>query len=140
MGAHVSAVPNHQTGRSVPLKMRGDVALGGNFGFELDPVKLSDEELEEAKQMVFRVKSIRDLIRTGTFWRLLSPFEKQKAAWAFVSEDRRTLLLCAFNVLSTPNSAPLRICLHGLLPDTWYETEEGSRYSGAALMEILTVQ
>ena len=134
MGAHVSAVPNHQTGRSVPLKMRGDVALGGNFGFELDPVKLSDEELEEAKQMVFRVKSIRDLIRTGTFWRLLSPFEKQKAAWAFVSEDRRTLLLCAFNVLSTPNSAPLRICLHGLLPDTWYETEEGSRYSGAALM------
>ena len=134
MGAHVSAVPNHQTGRTVPLKMRGDVALGGNFGFELDPGKLLPEELEETKQMVARVKSLRDLTRRGTFWRLLSPFEGQVTAWAFVSENRKEVLLCAYSVLSVPNSAPTRVCLRGLIPEAGYKTEDGRLWSGAALM------
>ena len=134
MGAHVSAVPNHQTGRTVPLKMRGDVALGGNFGFELDPGKLLPEELEEAKQMVSRVKSLRDLTRRGTFWRLLSPFEGQVTAWSFVSENRKEVLLCAYSALSVPNSAPTRVCLHGLIPEVGYKTEDGRLFSGAALM------
>ena len=134
MGAHVSAVPNHQTGRTVPLKMRGDVALGGNFGFELDPGKLPPDEQEEAKQMVARVKALRDLTRTGTFWRLLSPFAGPVTAWAFVSEDRRTVLLCAYSVLPVPNSAPVRVRLRGILPDTWYKTEDDCRFAGAALL------
>ena len=134
MGAHVSAVPNHQTGRSVPLKMRGDVALGGNFGFELDPGKLSPEETAEARQMVSRVKELRDLTREGVFWRLLSPFDGQKTAWAFVSEDRKTVLLCAYSVLSVPNCAPTRVLLRGLDPDAWYKIEDGILYSAAALM------
>jgi len=32
MGAHVSAVPNHQLHRITPLTTRGNVAMGGNFG------------------------------------------------------------------------------------------------------------
>ena len=134
MGAHVSIVPNHQTGRTVPLKMRGDVALGGNFGFELDPDRMLPEELEEAKQMVSCVKALRDLTRQGTFWRLLSPFDGPTTAWAFVSEDRKEILLCAYRTLSVPNTAPVRVRLRGLLPDAWYETEDGRRYSGAALL------
>ena len=134
MGAHVSAVPNHQTGRSVPLKMRGDVALGGNFGFELDPGRLSPEELEEAREMVSRVKSLRDLTRRGVFWRLLSPFDGPQTAWSFVSEDRRQALLCVYSTLAVPNTAPLRVRLRGLDPDAWYETEDGRRFLGAVLM------
>ena len=134
MGAHVSAVPNHQTGRTVPLKMRGDVALGGNFGFELDPAKLSPEELEETKRMIAQVKSLRDMTRTGTFWRLLSPFDGQQTAWAFVSENRKAVLLCVYTALSAPNAAPLRLRLRGLDPDCWYSAENGARHLGAALM------
>lgn len=135
MGAHVSAVPNHQTGRSTSLKMRSDVALSGNFGFELDLAKFSAEELAEAKEMVSRVKELRDLTRTGTFWRLLSPFEGRYTAWSFVSQDRKEVLLCAYQMLSVPNTAPLRVCLRGLLPDAWYEAKDGRRYLGAALMQ-----
>ncbi len=134
MGAHVSAIPNHQTGRKVSLNMRGDVALSGNFGFELDPAKLSEEELDEAKRMISRVKRLRNLTREGTFWRLISPFETRHAAWSFVSEDRREVLLCVYQTLSVPNTAPLRVPLMGLLPDAWYETEDGRRFFGAALM------
>lgn len=135
MGAHVSAVPNHQTGRVTGLKMRGDVALAGNFGFELDPGKLSSEELAEAKELVERVKELRDLTRTGTFWRLLSPFEGRHTAWSFVSQDKKEVLLCVYQTLSVPNIAPLRVRLRGLLPDASYETEDGRLYPGAVLMQ-----
>ena len=43
MSAHVSAVPNHQTGRISSFKTRGDVAMAGAFGYELDLNKLTDE-------------------------------------------------------------------------------------------------
>ena len=36
MGAHVSAVPNHQTGRVTDMNTRGVVAMTGAFGYELD--------------------------------------------------------------------------------------------------------
>ena len=134
MGAHVSAVPNHQTGRSVSLRMRGDVALSGNFGFELDLTQMSPEDLAEAADLVSRVKSLRDLTRTGTFWRLLSPFEGTETAWAFVSVDRSEVLFCTFRTLSVPNMAPLRVRLRGLRPDAWYKAEDGAAYHGSVLM------
>ena len=37
MGAHVAAVPNHQTGRITPIETRAAVAFFGVFGYELDP-------------------------------------------------------------------------------------------------------
>lgn len=52
MGAHVSAVPNHQTGRVTSFKTRGNVALSGSFGYELDPNQISDEEKEEVKEQI----------------------------------------------------------------------------------------
>ena len=44
MGSHVSAVPNHQTGRITSLNTRGIVAMAGTFGFEMNPALLSSEE------------------------------------------------------------------------------------------------
>ena len=37
MGAHVSAVPNHQTGRVTSFHTRGVTAMAGTFGYELNP-------------------------------------------------------------------------------------------------------
>ena len=135
MGAHVSDVPNHQTGRVTPMRTRGEVAMAGNFGFELDLAKLSAEDLNEAADLVRRVKDVRDLTRTGTFWRLLSPFEGMETAWAFVSQDRREVMLCVYQALSAPNSSPLRVRLAGLDPSLSYRNEEdGTVIHGTALM------
>ena len=135
MGAHVSAVPNHQTGRSVSISMRGDVALGGNFGFELDLTRLSSEELDACAEMVKKIKGIRSLTQKGTFWRLVSPFENSFAAWSFVSEDRSDVLFCAYRVLTVPNMPPVRVRLHGLDPEKSYTDEKGRSFSGAFLMQ-----
>ena len=44
MSAHVSAVPNHGSGRVTSFETRGNVAMAGAFGYELDLNKLDDHE------------------------------------------------------------------------------------------------
>lgn len=89
MGAHVSVTPNHQLFRNTPLSTRANVAYFGAFGYELNIAKLSEEEQEEIKKQVEFVKQYRGLIQKGTFYRLLSPFEGNIAAWIVVSEDKK---------------------------------------------------
>lgn len=74
MGAHVSAVPNHQIGRVTSLEMRGHVAMSGNLGYELDLTKFTEAEKTEVKEQVAFYKSVRALVQHGDMYRLSSPF------------------------------------------------------------------
>ena len=136
MGAHVSAVPNHQTGRITPFETRCHVAMGGNFGFELDLNKLSAEELQCARDAVAMVKRLRATMQQGEYTRLLNPYEADnRAAWQFKDEER--VILCVYQDYKQPNQQPWRVKLTGLEPETIYVDEEhGLRCTGAALMHI----
>ena len=136
MGAHVSAVPNHQNGRVTSIQTRCDVALGGNFGFELDLATLTPDELEIAAGMVRRVKDVRELTQKGIFSRLLSPFEGEYTAWQFTAEDRSEALLCVYHTLITSAMPPVLVRMRELDPDALYRSEDGQTYSGAVLMNI----
>jgi alpha-galactosidase len=115
MGSHVSAVPNHQVGRKTSLKMRGDVAFFGTFGYELDLTKYSEEELKEMKEQISFFKQHRELLQYGIFHRLSSPFEKDgDTAWMVVSEDKSEAIFASYKVLATPNPPLKRIKLQGL--------------------------
>ena len=133
MGAHISAVPNHQVGRITSLQMRGDVAVCGNFGFELDLGKMTEEEKKLAKELVARTKELRGLTQTGTFTRLISPAEGKYAAWQIVSEDGNEALLCVYRILSGAATPPIRLKMAGLEEDAVYLDPEGKAWSGAAL-------
>ena len=137
MGAHVSAVPNHQCMRTTSLQMRGDVALcGGSFGLELDVTTFTEEEKEQARAVIARAKQLRGLVQQGAFYRLLSPFRGQYAAWQFLREDGKQALLCVYRILSEPNTPPVRVKMAGLDPEAAYRDETGSLYSGAVLMYL----
>ncbi|WP_206830319.1 alpha-galactosidase [Alicyclobacillus fructus] len=123
MGAHVSAVPNHQMGRVTPFALRAGVAMCGNFGFELDVRRFSDEERREARQAVERYKAVRELVQFGDFYRLLSPFEGHEAAWMFVAADRSEALVAYFCTYPDPMEPPRRLALRGLAPDGRYVAE-----------------
>ena len=137
MGAHVSAVPNHQTGRITPLKTRGDVALSGNFGYELDLNTLTDEEIALVKQQVALCKEIRHITMFGDYYRLINPFEGNYGAWQFVAPDGSETIVCAVKRLSKPNHRCRPIKLAGLEPAAQYEVADtGERYTGAVLMRV----
>lgn len=139
MGAHVSAVPNHQVGRKTSLEFRGDVAMSGNFGYELDLTTFTPEEVEIAKAQIASYKEIRGLVQQGDMYRLLSPFEGNETSWMFVSEDRREALLFYFHVLAEPNGPLKRVKLEGLDPMLDYRLGDtdtvygGDRLMGAGL-------
>lgn len=135
MGAHVSAVPNHQVLRNTSLKMRGDAAMSGNFGYELDLTKLTAEEKEVIKAQVVLYKELRKLIQFGNMYRLLSPFEGNETAWMVVSEDKSEAFIAYFRVLAIPNCPIRRLNLRGLDPNRDYSII-GKRgiYGGEELM------
>ena len=137
MGAHVSAVPNHQCHRTTSMEMRGDVALcGGAFGFELDVTSLSPEDKKQARAVIARAKELRSLVQQGIFRRLLPPFGARYAAWQFVREDGKQALICVYRILSEANTPPVRVKMHGLDPAGTYRDETGKLYSGASLMYL----
>lgn len=136
MGAHVSAVPNHQVGRMTPLETRGNVALSGNFGYELDLTKFSDEEKAIVKDQVALYKQIRHLVQFGDFYRLLSPFEGNDTAWMFVSKAKDEAFVVYVSVLQEPSPPLGRFKLQGLDPEKSYQLmgEDGAPYGGDELM------
>lgn len=133
MGAHVSAVPNHQTGRTTAMQTRGDVALGGNFGFELDLSQLSDADAETVRRLIEREKQVRTLVRTGEFTRLLSPFDHPYAAWQFRARDNSEALICAYRLMTRPATPHLLLRASGLDESATYMDDDGNTCSGAAL-------
>lgn len=135
-GSHVSAVPNHQTGRSVSLHTRGVVAMAGTFGYELDPKKLTEEEREEIKKQVLQYKRYAELIQGGTYYRLSNPLEDVYAAWMFVSKSGDRALLNVVILEIHGNMAVNYVKLRGLKKDAVYEdAATGKCYYGSALME-----
>lgn len=135
MGSHVSAVPNHQVNRITSLDTRGNVALSGNFGYELDLTKFSAEEQEEVKVQVALYKEVRHLVQFGDFYRLLSPFEGNDTAWMFVSKDKSEAFAVFVTVLQEPNPVLGRFRLQGLDAGRDYKLQgTGTVYGGDELM------
>ena len=137
MGAHVSAVPNHQVGRVTPLEMRGLTAMCGRFGYELDLSKLTDEETETVKEQIKLYHKYENTVHKGDMYRLLSPFECDAAAVEYVSEDSKEVLFFYFNIKGTPAIPDRKVRLDGLDAGAYYRnTGNGEVYSGAALMNM----
>ncbi len=122
MGAHVSAVPNHQVGRITPLAMRGAVAFFGDLGYELDPTALSEVERRDVAGQIAFYKEHRDLFQRGRFVRLHGLFEGDgnETAWMVVSDDARRAVVGHYRMLNRPSPAPARLRLRGLNPGLAY--------------------
>lgn len=146
MGAHVSASPNHQTGRTTPLGTRFCVALAGAFGYELDPGKLSRKEREAIQLQIRDYHRWQKLLAQGDYLRLTDD-QSRFVAWENLSGDRSECLVSLVMRNAEANPRPLHLRLKGLDPKAVYILEEqqissGSEYpvmkqrsfTGAALM------
>ena len=135
VGSHVSAVPNHQTGRITPLETRAVTAMAGSFGYELDLNTLSDSEKEQVKNQIVRFKKDGPLIHNGLYYRLSNPLTDKLAAWEFVSNDGKEALVNGVVFHTEPNHTRYRLKLRGLIPEAKYRlAESGESYKGRALM------
>lgn len=136
IGSHVSASPNHQTGRETTMKTRGIVAMSGTFGYELDLSKLTEGEKEEIKEQIQLFHKYYWLIQKGTYYRLSNEEdEKYFTSWEFVSKDQREVLvnIVITDVRANPEFPYVK--LKGLKKEAWYILEgTEQKFTGAALM------
>lgn len=147
MAAHVTAVPNHQTHRSTPLKFRFDVAMSGRLGFELHPKNMTADEIAFAKKAVADYKRLRPVIQQGDLYRLVSPWENSYASLMYVSDDKNRAVVFLYGLNRTIMcDFPVPLPLQGLEAGRRYRVTElnkekrdhvrvnGQTLGGASLM------
>ena len=125
MAQHVSASPNHQTGRIVPLKFRFDIAMTGRLGMEIQPKNMNADEKEFSKKAIDTYKGIRPVIQNGDQYRLISPYEKRGvASMMYVAENKERAVFFAFKMEHYVNQQLPHVRLVGLDKNKKYKIRE----------------
>ena len=128
MGAHISASPNHQTSRSVPLKFRIDVAMSGRLGMEIQPKDMTEAEKALCRNAIAEYKTIRPVVQFGDIYRLLSPYDKQGAAsLMYVSPEKDKAVFYWWKTEHFCNQHLPRVKMAGLAPNKYYKVHELNR-------------
>ncbi len=117
VSAHVSACPNHQTLRMTPLETRFHVAAFGVLGYECNLCEMDEEELAVIRKQIALYKRWRDVLQTGTFYRIC---EGNQIQWICVSEDRRRAVGFFMQKLTRANASQARFRAKGLIPEQRY--------------------
>lgn len=147
MASHISASPNHQTHRLVPLKYRVDVAMSGRLGMEIQPKNMTEEEKALCKNAIAEYKQIRPIVQMGDLYRLQSPYEnKGVASLMYVDDARQKAVFYWWKTETFVNQHLPRVKMAGLDADKMYKVHElnridnqplafeGKSFSGAYLM------
>jgi alpha-galactosidase len=87
MGAHIGHHKCHATFRQHSIAFRGLTALFGHMGLELDPLAVDEQEREGYRHYAALHKRWRDVIHSGTQWRVDMP-DATTLASGIVSADQ----------------------------------------------------
>ena len=147
MASHISAAPNHQTFRTIPLKYRIDVAMSGRLGMEIQPKNMTDEEKELCCKAIADYKTIRPIVQFGDIYRLISPYDRLGvASLMYTSPEKDKAAFYWWKTETFVNQHIPRVKMAGLNPEKRYRIHElnridntplafeGKTFSGAFLM------
>ena len=148
MASHISAAPNHQTFRTIPIKYRIDVAMSGRLGMEIQPKNMTEEELDLCRTAISQYRMIRPVVQFGDLYRLVSPYDGHNVASLMYCSPDKDRAVCYWWKLETFCNQHLpRVKMAGLDPDIMYTVTEltridnvplpfeGKTFSGRYLME-----
>lgn len=149
MASHISAAPNHQTHRVIPIKFRADVAMTGRLGMEIQPKNMTDFEKDVCRTAISDYKSkIRPVVQFGDLYRLESPNgDKPVSALMYVSPDKDKAVYFWYKHRAEAREKLPQIAMNGLDPEATYKVSElnridakplsceGREYTGAFLMD-----
>jgi alpha-galactosidase len=134
MASHISAAPNHQTFRTIPLKYRIDVAMSGRLGMEIQPKNMTEAEKTLCRNAIATYKEIRPIVQQGDIYRLLSPYDhKGAASLLFATQDKNKAVFYWWKTETFVNQQLPRIVLAGLDPDKVYKVIELNRIDNKPL-------
>ena len=148
MACHISAAPNLQTFRSIPMKYRVDVAMSGRLGVEIHPEKMTPAEKDFCRNAIAEYKRIGGVVQLGDLYRLHSPYDDGGlASLMYVSPGKEEAVFYWYKTEHFCNQHLPVVRMAGLDADKYYKVREinridteplgceGKVYSGRYLME-----
>lgn len=136
LGAHVSAVPNHQTGRTATLSTRYQVARQFCLGYELDLSACSQGELESIAAQIEAHKAERGWMEKSSFHRLETS-DSAHVAWASASNNQSDIVVLAMQLRHDVLSAHHMLRLPFVeTKGLWINEVTGNVYGGDELASI----
>lgn len=137
MGAHLSAVPNEQTGRTLPVAFRAHVAMmGGSFGLELNPADMPEDDRAAIPGLLALAEKVNPIVLHGDMYRLSLPEDSNWPAVLFIAPGGKKAVLFYFQMSPSINHAIPRVKMQGLDRQAMYCVEGEATYSGATLMNF----
>ena len=135
MASHISAAPNHQTFRTIPLKYRIDVAMSGRLGMEIQPKNMTDAEKQLCKKAIAEYKEIRPVVQMGDIYRLQSPYDNLGvASLMYVSPQKDKAVYYWWRTEHFCNEHLPKIRMAGLNPNKRYKIRELNRIDNTPLI------
>lgn len=111
------------------LKYRTDVAMMGKMGYDIEVQNMTEDELKFSQHAIINYKRLSDVIWFGDLYRLISPYEGNRAVLMYVNKDKRRSVLFSYNLQNQrENFNP--VLLQGLDPDKSYIVEETNLFPG----------
>jgi alpha-galactosidase len=133
-----------------PIKFRTDVAMMGKMGYDIRVKNMTEQELKFSANAVKTYKSISDVIWFGDLYRLVSPYEENRAVLMYVNDNKKRAVVFNY-ILNVRRKEYLgKVKLQGLDPQKRYRIEEinlmpdtksahpdnGKLFSGDYLMKV----
>ncbi|GAA4749562.1 alpha-galactosidase [Flavisolibacter ginsenosidimutans] len=146
MVSWVTSTTRHQP---VSLDYRFDVSMSGVLGIGSDIRKMTPADVDIARKKIALYKEIRPLVQQGILHKLVSPFESNRCALQYNSDDSKQAVLFCYNMAEYLNGSQpsdrgsKTLKLEGLNPAKKYRlqkagdsTDKGTVYPGDFLMNI----
>ena len=134
MASHISAAPNHQTFRRIPLKYRIDVAMSGRLGMEIQPQNMTDDEKAMCRKAISEYKIIRPVVQFGDIYRLISPYDNLGvASLMYCSAEKDKAVFYWWKLEHFCDQHLPRVTMAGLNPEANYKVTELNRIDNSPL-------
>jgi len=147
------SVCNHITSwGNQSLKFKTDVAMMGKMGYDIRVDELTENELKFSQNAILNYKRLSDIIWHGDLYRLVSPYEENRAVLMYVNGAKDKAVLFGYTLNARYGETFNRVKLQGLDPARTYKIQEinvsgqgrwgmgmsesGRSYTGDYLMKV----
>jgi alpha-galactosidase len=128
------AVCNHITSwGKQSLKFKTDVAMMGKMGYDIQINGLTEKELKFSQDAISNYKRLSDIIWHGDLFRLISPYDENRAVLMYVNSTKSKAVLFAYTLNSRYNQTFNRVRLQGLDTTKTYKIQEINVFPGEGL-------
>lgn len=129
------------------IKFKTDVAMMGKLGYDIQVKGFSPAELKFSQDALQNYKRLSDVIWKGDLYRLVSPYENERAVLMYVNEDKSRSVLFSYTLNNRYGETFTRVRLEGLDSAKTYKVNEvnvfqkpqfrdnGKSFSGDYLMK-----